>query len=71
MIEYFEKLVRDLKQLNQDIQNLLQFLASGLTKQDCTVQVFHGNDVAGLRKRLSRQNKKCKFRTCERIFFRA
>ena len=31
-IEYFEKLVRDLKQLNQDIQNLLQFLASGLDK---------------------------------------
>ena len=53
-IEYFEKLVRDLKQLNQDIQNLLQFLASGLDKAGLYSASFSGNDgVAGFKKRLS------------------
>jgi len=53
-IQYFEDLVRDLKTLNKEIQNLLQFLASGLDKSGLYFASFSGNDgVNGFKRSLS------------------
>ena len=53
-IQYFEDLVRDLKQLNTEIQQLLQFLSSGLDKQGLYSASFSGDDgVNGFKRKLN------------------
>ena len=53
-IQYFEDLVRDLKQLNEEIQKLLVFLSSGLDKAGLYSASFSGNDgVQGFKRKLN------------------
>ena len=65
-IQWFEDTVRDLKKLNEEIQELLLFLASGLDKTGFYTASFSGDDgVNGFKSKLS--NAKIKNKNTEPI----
>ena len=68
-IQWFEDTVRDLKKLNDEIQQLLLFLASGLDKAGFYTASFSGKDgVAGFKNKLSNAKLKNKNREPIREF---